>query len=93
MMYNAPGGKMNEWTQIGKLVLIVGFGLVVLGGLLILGAKLFDQGSIPWLGKLPGDIRIERKGLSCYFPLATSILVSLLLTVILNVILRLLRRR
>ncbi|MER3457766.1 MAG: DUF2905 domain-containing protein, partial [Chloroflexota bacterium] len=44
---------------------------------------------IPWLGNLPGDIRIERDGFSCFFPLATSILLSLLLTVILNLILRL----
>jgi hypothetical protein len=38
---------------------------------------------IPWLGKLPGDIAVEGKGVRFYFPLVTCILVSLLLTVIL----------
>jgi hypothetical protein len=83
---------MADWTQIGKLLLFAGIGLALLGGLLIVGTKLFADERLPWLGKLPGDIRIERKGFSCYFPLATSILISLLLTLILNIVVRLLRR-
>jgi hypothetical protein len=83
---------MADWTQIGKLLLVAGIGLALLGGALIVGAKLVGEDKLPWLGRLPGDIRIERKGFSCYFPLVTSILVSLLLTVVLNVIVRLLRR-
>jgi len=84
---------MADWGQIGKLLLFIGIGLAVLGSALILGAKLLREDAIPWLGRLPGDVRIERKGFSCYFPLATSILISLLLTVILNVVVRLLRRQ
>ena len=83
---------MADWTQIGKLLLFLGIGLALLGGVLIVGAKLFPDEKLPWLGKLPGDIRIERKGSSCYFPLATSILISLLLTLIVNIVVRLLRR-
>jgi hypothetical protein len=83
---------MADWTQIGKLLLFLGIGLALLGGVLIVGAKLFADEKLPWLGKLPGDIRIERKGFSCYFPLATSILISLLLTLVLNIVVRLLRR-
>jgi hypothetical protein len=82
---------MADWTQIGKLLLVLGLGLALLGGAVILSARLLD-GKLPWLGRLPGDIRIERKGFSCFFPLATSIVISLLLTIILNVIVRLLRR-
>jgi hypothetical protein len=44
------------------------------------------------LGRLPGDIRIEREGFSCYFPIATMLVLSLLLTLLLNVIVRFLNR-
>lgn len=81
-----------NWSQIGKLLLFVGTATAVLGGALILTSKLAADGRIPWLGRLPGDIRIERKGFSCTLPLATSIVVSLLLTVILNLLVRLFKR-
>jgi hypothetical protein len=84
---------MAGWSQIGKLLLLMGLGLALMGGLLILGAKLINKERLPWLGRLPGDIRVERKGFSCYIPLATSILVSLVLTLVLNLIVRLLRRQ
>jgi hypothetical protein len=84
---------MTDWNQMGRLLLVMGLGLALMGGLLILGAQLVNKERLPWLGRLPGDIRIERKGFSCYFPLATSILVSLMLTIVLNLIVRLLRRQ
>ena len=77
---------MTGWDQLGKLLVLLGLGIAVLGGILFL------LGRVPWLGRLPGDIHIERKGFSCFFPLATSIIISLLLTLVLNVIVRLLRR-
>jgi hypothetical protein len=83
---------MSDWNQIGRLLLVMGLGLALVGGLLILGAKLINKDWLPWLGRLPGDIRVERKGFSCYFPLATSLIVSLALTLLLNLIIRLLRR-
>jgi len=83
---------MADWTQIGKLLLFLGLGIALLGGALVVGTKLLADDKLPWLGRLPGDIRIERKGFSCYFPLATSILFSLLLTLVLNIVVRLLRR-
>ena len=83
---------MFDWNQIGRLLLVMGLGLALVGGLLILGAKLINKDRLPWLGQLPGDIRVERKGFSCYFPLATSLIVSLVLTLLLNLIVRLLRR-
>jgi len=49
-------------------------------------------GRLPWVGRLPGDIRIQRDGVSCFIPLATSLLLSLALTVILNVLVRLLNK-
>ncbi|CBE69453.1 conserved protein of unknown function [Candidatus Methylomirabilis oxygeniifera] len=57
---------------------LIVFGLVVaaIGGLLLL------IGKIPFVGKLPGDIYIQRKNFSFYFPLTTSILLSILLTIL-----------
>ncbi len=62
--------------HFGKILLILGVVLVVLGGLLMVSGKL------PWLGKLPGDLVIERKSFTLYFPLATSIVLSVLLSLI-----------
>jgi hypothetical protein len=74
------------FEDIGKILLILG-GLIFLLGLMLLLA-----GRVPFLGRLPGDIRIEREGFSCYFPLVTCILLSILLTILLNIVLRLLGR-
>jgi hypothetical protein len=60
--------------------------MVLLGGLLWLVSK------VPFLGRLPGDIRIERPGFTCLIPLASSILISILLTLLLNVIARIINR-
>ena len=46
----------------------------------IAGLLIIFAGKIPFLGRLPGDIRIERENFSFYFPLASSLLVSLLLS-------------
>jgi hypothetical protein len=77
---------MSDLSSLGKLVAMAGVALLVLGGLIWLA------GRIPALGHLPGDIRLQRGNVSCFFPLTTMIIVSVLLTVILNVILRLLRK-
>ena len=55
--------------------------------LLLIGSVLFFLGKLGiGLGKLPGDIIIQKENSTFYFPLATSIIVSLLLTVIINLI-------
>ncbi len=66
---------------IGKILLIVGGIIVILGLILI-----FSQ-HIPFLGKLPGDIFVKRDGFSFYFPIVTLLVLSLLITIIVNVIL------
>lgn len=66
--------------------------LIVMGGLLLLvGLLLVLGGRIPWLGKLPGDIHIQRDNFSFHFPLVTCLILSVILTVLLNAILYLLR--
>ena len=58
--------------------------LIVLGVILIVaGLFLHLKGEIPLLGRLPGDIRIEREHFSFYFPLGTCILISAAVTLVL----------
>jgi hypothetical protein len=61
---------------LGKILIICGAVLVVIGLLLVLGEK------IPWIGRLPGDIYIKRDRFTFYFPLMTSIIISILLTLL-----------
>ena len=62
--------------DLGRTLMIVGGVLLVLGAVFSLG------GRIPWLGRLPGDIVIERENFRFYFPIVTSILISIVLTII-----------
>lgn len=65
----------------------VGKALVALGLLIALaGVVLMLVGRVPWLGRLPGDIHIERGNFSFYFPLVTSLLLSVVLTLLLWVV-------
>ncbi len=67
----------------------VGWMLVLLGALVALvGLALVVFPSIPWLGRLPGDIVIETENGRFYFPLATSILISVVLSVVLTLLAR-----
>ncbi len=62
--------------SLGKVLILFGVVLALLGGLLLVAGK------IPYLGRLPGDIVIRRENWSFYFPLTTSILISILLTLL-----------
>ena len=64
----------EEMQHIGKLLIVLGVTIAAVGILLSLSGK------IPWLGRLPGDIFIQRKNFTFYFPLATGIMISILLT-------------
>ena len=63
-------------NYMGKTLIIFGIFLVILGFFFIFGAK------VPWLGKLPGDIIIQRKNFSFYFPITASIIISIVLSFI-----------
>jgi hypothetical protein len=73
--------------NIARYLIIGGIVLILIGAGVYLAAKL----GIP-LGRLPGDIRIERGSGSFYFPIVSSIVLSILLTVILNLIIRFLNK-
>ncbi|OGO73886.1 MAG: hypothetical protein A3K41_04425 [Chloroflexi bacterium RIFOXYD12_FULL_57_15] len=86
-MENPRNKRRNQVEILARTLMIGGIVLFLVGGGIYLSAKL----GLP-LGRLPGDIRIEREGFSFYFPLASSILVSVVLTIVLNVIVRILRK-
>ncbi len=73
-------------TEMGKLLIGFGVLLIVIGGVLVLSGSL--GGKVPYVGRLPGDIHIQRENWSFYFPLTTSILLSVILTLILTFIFR-----
>jgi len=62
---------------IGKTLIVLGLGIVVLGVIVSLLGKWPGEGTgLGWLGKLPGDIFIKRDNFTFYFPLSTSIIIS-----------------
>lgn len=64
--------------DLGKIAIIVGVVLLIVGVLLTFGIK------IPYVGRLPGDIYIKRDGFVFYFPITTSIIVTILLGLLLR---------
>ncbi len=68
---------MNADT--GKYIMMVGAGIIVIGVVIY-----FFHDKLHWIGRLPGDIRIEKKNFSFYFPLTTMILLSLLVTLLIR---------
>ncbi len=70
----------------GRLLVILGVSIAVLGGLVWLAGK-----ALPGLDRLPGTIRIQGSGFTCLFPILGSILLSVLLTLALNLIAKFLK--
>lgn len=68
----------------GKMILAAGFLLIIVGGITIALSKIKMFG----LGRLPGDIFIQRENFSFYFPLVTCVLLSILLTIIFHLLFR-----
>lgn len=68
-------------NQLGKILIITGIILVVAGVILY-----FAGDRLNWLGRLPGDIRIEKGNTRIFFPITTMILLSLLLSLILWIV-------
>ncbi|MBM4119401.1 MAG: DUF2905 domain-containing protein [Nitrospira sp.] len=78
---------MPELDGLGKMLLVAG-GLLMLAGIVVLLLAKGHAESGPlsewfgWVGKLPGDISIKREGVSFYFPLTTSIVISVVLSLL-----------
>jgi hypothetical protein len=69
----------------GKYIILFGLLIVVVGAIVY-----FFGNRLHWIGRLPGDIRIEKENFRFYFPITTMILFSVLLTVIINLLRRIL---
>lgn len=63
-------------TELGRALMLLGALVFALGGLLTLAGKL------PWLGRLPGDLVVERGPVTFYFPIVTCLILSVVLTVL-----------
>jgi hypothetical protein len=75
---------MSGFEPLGKLLIFAGVFIIVLGLLVMFWSK------IPFLGKLPGDILLQKDSFQFFFPIVTCLLISVILTVVINVIMRLL---
>lgn len=74
-------------TEFARLLIIIGLVIAFVGLLILIFVRFF-----PWLGDLPGDIRIETGKSRIYIPLATMIIISIVATVLLNIVTRIFRR-
>lgn len=63
-------------APIGKALIIFGLAIAALGAIVWMGS------SIPFLGRLPGDIYIRRDNFTFYFPLATCIILSIVISIL-----------
>ena len=76
---------MPDLGGVGRVLVLIGGSILVVGLLLALLSKLPGLGE---LGKLPGDIYIKRDNFSFYFPLATSVLISVVVSLLLYLLSR-----
>ena len=67
---------MLGFSFVGKMLIVMGIFLVIIGVLMNTGLK------IPWIGRLPGDILVRRENFSFYFPLTSCIIISIILTLL-----------
>ncbi|MCM8770515.1 MAG: DUF2905 domain-containing protein [Candidatus Omnitrophica bacterium] len=67
---------MNGLSDLGKILILCGIVMIVVGIVFAFMHK------VPYLGRLPGDIYIQKKNFTFYFPLATSIVISIILSLI-----------
>jgi len=68
--------QLLGFGPLGKILILLGVFIVLIGVLLLIGEK------IPWVGRLPGDILVRKKNFTFYFPITTSIIISIILTLL-----------
>ncbi len=73
---------MDGLEPLGRGLIVLGIVLAAIGAVLVIGPR------IPLLGRLPGDIRIDRDGLTIYLPIATGLILSVIVSVILSLFAR-----
>lgn len=76
---------MNDPAGLGRVLLIAGLVLAGMGLLLLVAGRV---PGLDRLGRLPGDIVVQRGPVSIFVPIVSSIVISILLTIVLNLFLR-----
>ncbi len=76
-----------SFDSLGRLLLLLGTGLALLGGLIWLLGR-----ALPGLSQLPGTLKIQVSGVTCAVPILASIVLSVLLTILLNLAARFLNK-
>lgn len=73
---------MEEYKTIGLLLIIAAVVIALIGAVIYFGGA-----SLSWFGNLPGDLKVEHKNFTFYFPMATMLVLSLILSIIIKIIL------
>tara|TARA_B100001750_G_C15283198_1_gene483508 strand:- start:220 stop:438 length:219 start_codon:yes stop_codon:yes gene_type:complete len=71
--------------EIGRIIILCGIILVILGSMVILGGK------YNIIGKMPGDLLLDKENIKIYFPITSMLLISLTITIVYNIINRILK--
>jgi len=71
---------MPDLSALGRFLIVIGIVILLVGTVLFWAGK---SPGLGWLGRLPGDIYIQRKNFSFYFPFTTGLIISLLLSLVL----------
>ena len=73
-------------AQVGKVLILIGIIIVLVGVILF-----FFGDKLSFIGKLPGDIRIEKENFKFYFPITTMLILSILVSVLIKIFQRFIR--
>jgi hypothetical protein len=68
-------------SETGKYIIVFGAGIIIVGIIIY-----FFHDKLHWIGRLPGDISIEKENFRFYFPITTMVLFSILITIIVRII-------
>ncbi len=71
---------MEQLQNLGKILVFMGIFIAVVGALLIFGNK------IPLVGRLPGDILIQKKNFTFYFPITTLVIINLIILLVIYLV-------
>ncbi len=70
--------NISDMQELGRILILIA---AITG---IIGLLLFFSNKIPFIGRLPGDIIVQKKNFTFYFPLATSVILSIILSMFFN---------
>lgn len=76
---------MSGFEQLGRFLIVAGLSLAALGALITIAPRVFG---LKELGRLPGDLMVERGAFTLFVPIVSSIVISVILTILVNLIIR-----